>query len=81
MNITKCQLCGNNVDINNGGAALMITICRNNYTNLTNVSFCKNCYDALLKEPIKKLAEAACVEWYGIDDESTNLSDQERKEE
>ena len=80
MNITKCQLCGNNVDINNGGAALTITIFRNNWANLTDVSFCKNCYDALLKEPIKKLAEAACVEWYGIDDESV-LADQERKEE
>ena len=81
MNIAKCQLCGNAVNINNGGAALMIAVCRNTCTNLTNVSFCKDCYNALLKEPIKKLAEAACVEWYGIDDESTDLTDQEGKEE
>lgn len=80
MNIAKCHLCGNAFNINNGGAALMIVVCRNTYTNLTNVSFCEDCYNALLKEPIKKLAEAACVEWYGIDDDST-LTDQERKEE
>ena len=66
--MTYCQLCNRDVDINSGGAALMIAFCRNHSTNLTNISFCKDCYNALLKEPIRKLADAACVEWYGIDD-------------
>lgn len=66
--INKCQLCNNEVDIDNGGAAIMIAFCRNHSTNLTNISFCSSCYNALLKEPLKRLADAACVEWLGIDD-------------
>lgn len=66
--MNNCQLCSKDVDINNGGAALMIAFCRNHSTNLTNISFCKDCYNALLKEPIRRLADAACVEWYGIDE-------------
>lgn len=68
--LNECQLCGKAADINDGGCALMIALCRNHSANLTNVSFCSACYSALLKEPIKKLADAACVEWYGIEDEN-----------
>lgn len=68
MRENKCQICDEDVDINSGGAALMITFCRNHFTNMTNICFCKDCYNALLKEPIKRLADAACVEWYGIDE-------------
>lgn len=68
-NLNRCQICGKEVDVNNGGCALMVAFCRNCSTNLTNIGFCGECYNALLKEPIKKLADAACVEWYGIDDE------------
>ena len=69
MNNNNCQICGNEADIINGGCALMVAFCRNHSTNLTNISFCKDCYNALLKEPIRRLADAACVDWYDIDDE------------
>ena len=67
--MNNCQLCNKEVDINDGGCALMIAFCRNHSANLSNVCFCKGCYNALLKEPIRALANAACVEWFGIDDE------------
>lgn len=67
--MNECQLCKKEVDVNDGGCALMVAFCRNHSTNLTNISFCRECYDALLKEPLKRLADAACVEWYGVEDD------------
>lgn len=65
--MSECQLCKKEVDVNGGGCALMVAFCRNHSTNLTNISFCRDCYNALLKEPLKRLADAACVEWYGLE--------------
>ena len=63
------QLCKKEVDVNNGGCSLMVAFCRNHSTNLSNISFCRDCYKALLQEPIRKLADAACLEWYGVEDD------------
>lgn len=30
---------------------------------------CRDCYKALLQEPIRRLADAACVEWFGVEDD------------
>ena len=65
--MNECQLCKKEVDVNNGGCALMVAFCRNHSTNLSNISFCRDCYKALLQEPIRKLADAACLEWYGVE--------------
>lgn len=65
----ECQLCKKEVDVNDGGCALMVAFCRNHSTNLTNISFCRDCYKALLQEPIRRLADAACVEWFGVEDD------------
>lgn len=67
--MNECQLCKKEVDINDGGCALMVAFCRNHSTNLTNISFCRDCYKALLQEPIRRLADAACVEWFGVEDD------------
>lgn len=67
--MNECQLCKNEVDVNDGGCALMVAFCRNHSTNLTNISFCRDCYKALLQEPIRRLADAACVEWFGVEDD------------
>lgn len=67
--MNECQICKKEVDVNNGGCALMVTFCRNHSTNLTNISFCRDCYKALLQEPIRRLADAACVEWFGVEDD------------
>lgn len=67
--MNECQLCKGEVDVNDGGCALMVAFCRNHSTNLSNISFCRDCYKALLQEPIRKLADAACLEWYGVEDD------------
>lgn len=67
--MNECQLCKKEVDVNNGGCALMVAFCRNHSTNLSNISFCRDCYKALLQEPIRRLADAACVEWVGVEDD------------
>lgn len=67
--MNECQLCKKEVDVNNGGCALMVAFCRNNSTNLSTISFCRDCYKALLQEPIRRLADAACVEWFGVEDD------------
>lgn len=67
--MNECQICKKEVDVNNGGCALMVAFCRNHSTNLTNISFCRDCYKALLQEPIRRLADAACVEWFGVEDD------------
>lgn len=67
--MNECQLCKKEVDVNNGGCALMVAFCRNHSTNLSNISFCRDCYKALLQEPIRRLADAACVEWLGVEDD------------
>jgi len=67
--MNECQLCKKEVDVNNGGCALMVAFCRNHSTNLSNISFCRDCYKALLQEPIRRLADAACVEWFGVEDD------------
>lgn len=56
-----CNICGNEVDFEKGGAALMLAFCHKHTTNLINVSFCADCYHALLEQNLKKLADGACL--------------------
>lgn len=65
----RCNICGDEVKDENGGGALMVVFCRHRATNLTNIGFCGSCYKTLLQEPIRKLADAACVDWLGVEDE------------
>ncbi len=53
----KCNICDREVDVNNGGAALMLAFCHNHTTNLINVSVCKECYYMFLEKPMKLLKE------------------------
>lgn len=54
-----CNICGEEVDVNNGGCAIMLAFCRNHSTTLTNVSFCRDCYYLLIEDHLKKLNENA----------------------
>ena len=56
-----CNICGKNVDVNNGGCALMMAFCRKDTTNLINVSFCADCYNRFVKEHFEALNEDACM--------------------
>lgn len=62
MAVNKCNICGGEVDIHNGGAAILMAFCRNHATSLTNVSVCAECYERLLKDKTKAFADALCVE-------------------
>ncbi len=67
----KCDVCGTEVEFGDGGgAALMMAFCVSHSTSLTNISFCKDCYQLLLKEPLKKLAENCCIELTFEEDEN-----------
>lgn len=63
-----CEICGKKSDILNGGCAIMLTFCRRHSTNLMNVSYCADCYNALLKEKFKTFADSACLDIVDIDD-------------
>lgn len=58
----RCNICGGEVDYLNGGCALQIAFCRKHSTSLTNVSFCAECYDKWVKEPLSMLNHAAGLE-------------------
>lgn len=57
--MSNCNICGEKVDVNNGGCAIMLAFCRNHSTTLTNVSFCRECYDLFISNPLTMLNENA----------------------
>lgn len=60
-NMNKCNLCNREVDINDGGCALMMAFCRQHTTNLINISFCKDCYNAFLDKHLRAMNYDACL--------------------
>lgn len=59
MSVNKCNKCRKEVDVNNGGCAIMLAFCHNHSTNLINVSFCSDCYDELVDKELRVLNEKA----------------------
>ena len=57
----NCNICNTKTDINEGGAALMMTLCVGHSTNLINVSLCKECYQMFAEKPLKELNEKAML--------------------
>lgn len=55
MAVKDCKCCGAPVDIENGGCAIMIAFCRQHTTTLTNVAFCAECFENLVREDLTKL--------------------------
>ena len=59
MSVNKCNKCRKEVDVNNGGCAIMLAFCHNHSTNLINVAFCSDCYDELVDKEMRALNEKA----------------------
>lgn len=59
--MNKCNLCDREVNIQEGGCALMMAFCHKSTTNLINISFCKGCYDAFLDKHMRAMNEDACL--------------------
>ena len=57
--VNNCSICNEAVDVNNGGCAIMLAFCRNHSTTLTNVSFCKECYDLFVDKNLRELDKTA----------------------
>lgn len=66
--IHNCNICGAEVDYMSGGCALQFAFCRKHDTTLSNISFCAECYKALLADKWKAFVDAACLEVGGLDD-------------
>ena len=69
--MNKCELCGKEVDFVAGGCALMMAVCRKHNTNLINQSYCAECYDQFLADPLHELADKACLNLILEDGEET----------
>ena len=54
-----CNFCNREIDILDGGCALMMAFCRKHTINLINVSFCKDCYNAFLDKHMRAMNEDA----------------------
>lgn len=59
--MNKCEICGKEVDFVAGGCALMMAVCRKHNTNLINQSYCAECYDQFLADPLHELARKAAL--------------------
>ena len=59
MSVIKCHKCHKEVDVNNGGCAIMLAFCHNHSTDLINVAFCSNCYYEFIDKDIRLLNEKA----------------------
>lgn len=63
-----CKLCGWPVDHQDGGAAIMMAFCYRNTTTLSNISYCKSCFDQTVKDPLKRLDFVAKLNLSGLDE-------------
>ena len=61
MAAKDCKCCGKEVDVNNGGCALMMAFCIGHTTTLTNIAFCKECYEVLVEKDLKSLNASASL--------------------
>ena len=67
MALHNCNICGKPASIDNGGCAMQMAFIRKGATTLTNVSFCAECYDNLLREKFKAFVDAANMEVGGLE--------------
>lgn len=67
MALHNCNICGKPASIYNGGCAMQMAFIRKGSTTLTNVSFCAECYDDLLREKFKAFVDAANMEVAGLE--------------
>lgn len=54
----RCNICGEATE-DNLGCALMMAFCVEHTTNLTNVTFCKECYGKYVEGNLIKLSHSA----------------------
>lgn len=54
-----CHFCGATVDFSKGGAVIAMTFCIGNITNISNYSFCCDCYKERVEQSLKKLNDDA----------------------
>lgn len=73
--VNPCSLCGAKVNVKEGGAVLTMTFCIRHTVNLSNMSYCKECYETLVEKPLKKLNEKAALtlSFEEIEDETSTL--------
>lgn len=62
--MSRCKICGAEVDVNGGGAAIMMAFCVRHTTNMINLSYCKDCYEIIVKKRLKALDDAAELNMY-----------------
>lgn len=55
----KCDICNDNVDFNDGGAALMMAFCYDHSTTMSNMSYCAKCYKMFVAKPLGVLSDKA----------------------
>lgn len=71
MSVNLCHKCNKEVDVNNGGCAIMLAFCHNHSTNLINLAFCSDCYDKFVDKEMRVLNETADMRLY-FDEEDDN---------
>lgn len=54
-----CEVCGHNVDYENGGAALMVAFCYDHGTTMSNMSYCGKCFEEMIRRPLGELSKVA----------------------
>lgn len=59
MSVNLCHKCNKEVDVNNGGCAIMLAFCRNHTTNLINLSYCHDCYNTFVDHDLRNLNAVA----------------------
>lgn len=64
MSVKLCHKCGMEVDVNNGGCAILLAFCHNNSTNLINFAFCSNCYNEFVDKEMRALNDSANLRLY-----------------
>lgn len=67
MALHNCNICGKPASVGDGGCALQMAFIRKGSTTLTNISFCAECYDNLLREKLKAFVDAANMDVIGLE--------------
>lgn len=67
MALNNCNICGKSVNVFDGGCALQMAFIRKGSVTLTNISFCAECYDSLLREKFKAFVDAANMDVGGLE--------------
>lgn len=63
----KCDICGGEIDFDNGGAALMVAFCYDHGTTLSNNAYCGECFNMFLRKPMSVLNDKADLNIPGLE--------------